>query len=71
VGRGAQWQCLVATDRANTPATSRQFERGSAIHGQIHACPGQKSGCALYIVYKFLHYDKSEPGVCVLDVGVL
>jgi len=29
VGRGARWQCLVATDRANTLAKSRQFERGS------------------------------------------
>ena len=47
VGRGAWRQGLVATDRANTPATSRQFEWGSAIHGQIHACPGQKSGCIM------------------------
>jgi len=30
-GEMGQWQCLVATDRANTPATSTQFERGSAI----------------------------------------
>ena len=25
-GEGAWWQCLVATGRANMPATSRQFE---------------------------------------------
>jgi len=55
VGRGAQWQCLVATDRANTPATSRQFERGSAIHGQIHACPSQKSGCVLYNIHRSIN----------------
>jgi len=58
MGRGTQWQCLFATDRANTPATSRQFERGSAIHGQIHDCPGQKSECAFKSI-NFLHYDKN------------
>jgi len=27
----ADWQCLFATYRANTPAMSRQFERGSVL----------------------------------------
>jgi len=64
-------QCLVATDRANTPAASRQFERGSAIHGQLHACPSQKSK-ALYIGLEiFALRQKSELGVRAIDGGTL
>ena len=61
MGRGARRQCFVATDRANTPATSRQFERGSAIHGQIHACdhaecPGQNSKVWVRVIHRSINF---------------
>jgi len=44
VGRGAQWQCSVATDRANTPATSRQFERGMQYTARYMPVPVKSWG---------------------------
>jgi len=55
VGRGARWQCLVATDRANTLAKSRQFERG-----RLRQCNTRPDTCLF----------RSKVGMCVIHRSV-